>query len=87
MGRRGILVPLVRLRRRLRRRRTQPFGYYTSMVQHIEFIIHTNIQPLRQFFVHSVKVIGQRSRSKIKRNSRSCDNLKNNFESLQFFTF
>ena len=48
----GPLGPKVycRPRRRLRRRRTQPFGYYINMVQQIEFIIHTNIQPLRQFF-------------------------------------
>ena len=29
-----------------RRRRTQPFGYYTDMVQQIKFIIHANIKPL-----------------------------------------
>ena len=38
---RGIVVPFVH--RRLRRRRTQSFGYYTNMVQQIEFITHTNI--------------------------------------------
>ena len=26
------------------------FGYYANMVQQIEFIIYTNIQPLRQKF-------------------------------------
>ena len=42
-ARRGIVFPFVR-RRRLR------IGYYTSMVQHIEFIIHTNIQHLPTIF-------------------------------------
>ena len=46
---------------RLRRRRTQPFGYYTNIVQQIELIIHTNFQPLPGiFFSLKVKVIGQR---------------------------
>ena len=51
-ARRGIVVPFVRrrLRRRLHRRRTHSFGYYTSMVQQIKFIIHTNIQPLLALF-------------------------------------
>ena len=59
--------PFVR-RRRLRRRRrhTQPFAYYTNMVQQIEFIIHANIKPLPAIFF--VKVIGQRSRLKIQKN-------------------
>ena len=58
-----------RFRRRLRRRRrTHLFGYYTNMVQQIEFIIHTNIQPLRTIFFHSRSssyVKCQRLRSKI----------------------
>ena len=38
-ARRGIVVPFVRLRCRLRRRRrTHFFGYDTNMVQQIEFI-------------------------------------------------
>ena len=41
---RGIVVPFVR------RRRTHSFGYYINMVQQIEFIIHTNIQPLPALF-------------------------------------
>ena len=57
---------------RLRRcRRTQPFGYYTNMMQLVEFIIYTNIQPPPPppgIFLPKVKVIGQRSRSKIKKN-------------------
>ena len=55
----------------------RPFGHerlpyaatflcYANMVQHIEFIIYTNIQPLRQKFF--TKVQGQRSRSKIQKN-------------------
>ena len=36
------------------------FGYYTNMVQQIEFIIHANIQPIRQLFLHKVKGQGQR---------------------------
>ena len=62
LGPRGIVVPFVR-----RRRRTHSFGYYTNMVQQIKFIIHTNIQPLPTLFLP--KVIGQRSRSKIKKKS------------------
>ena len=31
------------------------FGYYANMVQQIEFIIHTNIQPLRQICLPKVK--------------------------------
>ena len=63
-ARRGIVVPFVH--RRLRcRRRTHSFGYYTNMVQQIEFIIHTNIQLQPELFLHKIKVIGQRSRSKI----------------------
>ena len=60
-ARRGFVVPFVR---RLRRR-TQSFGYYTNMVQQIEFIIHTNIQPLPGLFLPKVKVIGQRSKIQI----------------------
>ena len=41
------------------------FLYYANMVQQIEFIIYTNIQPLRQMFLLKVKVIGQRSRLKM----------------------
>ena len=60
-ARRGIVVPFVR-RRRLRRRRTHSFGYYTNMVQQIKFILHTNIQPLPAlFFTQS-----QGHRSKVK---------------------
>ena len=47
-ARRGIVVHSVR--RRLRRHRKQLSGYYTNMMQQIEFIIPTNIQPLWQFF-------------------------------------
>ena len=63
-ARRGIVVPFVHRRRRLRRhrRRTHFFGYYTNMVQQIEFIIHTNIQPLPALFLPKVKVIGQGQR-------------------------
>ena len=61
LGPRGIVVPFVRRRRC----RTHSFGYYTNRVQQIKFIIHTNIQPLPAFFLPKVKVIGQRSRSKI----------------------
>ena len=43
---RGIVVPFVRLRRT----HARFFGYYTNMVQQIEFIIHTNIQPLPALF-------------------------------------
>ena len=56
-ARRGIVVPFVR--RRLRHRRMQSFGYHTNMVQHIEFITHT-VKPSRQFFFtqgHMSKVI------------------------------
>ena len=55
----GIIVPFER------RRRMHSFGYYTNMVQQIEFIIHTNIQPIPALF--SPKVIGQRSNSKIQK--------------------
>ena len=41
------------------RRRMQPFVYDTSMVQQIELIIYTNIQPLPALFPLKVKVIGQ----------------------------
>ena len=52
----GIVVPF----KHRRLRRTHSFGYYTNMVQQIEFIIHTNIQPLRHFFLPKVKGQGQR---------------------------
>ena len=55
-----IVVPFVRRRLR-RRRRMHSFGYYANMVQPIEFIIHTNIQPLPALLSPQ----GQRSRSKI----------------------
>ena len=42
------------------------FLYYANMVQQIEFIIYTNIQPLRQKFF--TKGGGHRSRSKIQKN-------------------
>ena len=58
----GIVVPFVRRLRR-RSRRSHSFGYYINMVQQIEFIIHTNIQPLPALFFTQVQ--GQRSRSKI----------------------
>ena len=47
-ARKDIVIPF--MRRRLRRRRTHSFGYYTNMVQQIEFMIHTNIQPLPALF-------------------------------------
>ena len=40
----GIVVPF------MRRLHVQAFGYYTNMGQLIEFIIHTNIQPLPAIF-------------------------------------
>ena len=61
-ARRGIVVPFVHRRLR-RRRRTHSFGYYTNMVQQINFIIHTNIQPLPALFFTQGQ--GQRSGSKI----------------------
>ena len=39
------------------------FGHYANMVQQIDFIIYTNVQPPRQKFV--TKGQDQRSRSKI----------------------
>ena len=42
------------------------FLYYANMVQQIEFIIYTNIQPLRQKFF--AKGQGPRARSKIQKN-------------------
>ena len=42
---------------RPRRRRMQPFGYYTNMVQQIQFIIHTNIQPLPACFYYWISPI------------------------------
>ena len=55
VGPEGALSPpfVRRFRRRLRRRRrrrTHLFGYYTNMVQQIELIIHTSIQPLPAIF-------------------------------------
>ena len=44
-----------------------PFGYYTSMVQQIGFIIHTNIQPLPAIFLPTIQVLGQKSKSKIEK--------------------
>ena len=35
------------------------FGYYANIVQQIELIIYTNIQPSRQKFFPKVKVKGQ----------------------------
>ena len=73
-ARRGIVVPFVR--RRLCRRRTYSFGYYTNMVQQNKFIIHTNIQSLPAVFFTQ----GQRSKVKdLKTNSCLRDNLKNNY--------
>ena len=63
----SIFVPFELRRRRLCRRRTQSFGYYTNMMQQIEFIIHTDIQPFPAIFLPKVKVIGQRSRAKIQK--------------------
>ena len=57
LGPKGIVVPFVR-------RRTHSFCYYTNMVQHIEFIIHTNIQPRPALFFTQVQ--GQRSMVKVK---------------------
>ena len=45
---------------------TASFGYYANMVQQIEFIIYTNVQPLRQKFF--TKGQGHRSSSKIQKN-------------------
>ena len=67
-----IVVPFLHLRRRRPHRRMQPFIYYINMVQQIEFIIHTNIQPLRAIFLPKVKVKGSK-------NSCYRDNLKNNY--------
>ena len=50
LGPRGYCSPFVR-----RLRRTQLFGYYTNIVQQIEFMIHTNIQPLPAIFLLKVK--------------------------------
>ena len=41
-ARRGVVVPFVR------RLSAASFSYCSNMVQHIELIIYTNIQPLRQ---------------------------------------
>ena len=57
-ARRGIVIHFVR--RRLRRRRTHSSGYYTNMVQQIEFIQTFN--PSLHFFLP--KVIGQGQRFK-----------------------
>ena len=40
------------------------FLYYANMVQQIEFIIYTNIQPLRQKFFAKDQVKGQGQRFK-----------------------
>ena len=66
---RGIVVPFVRRRLR-RRRRTHSFGYYTNMVQQIEFIIHTNIQPLPVLFFTQGQ--GHRSKAKVEDLNKSC---------------
>ena len=61
------------------------FLYYANMVQQIEFIIYTNIQPLRQKFF--AKVQGHRSKVKVK-DSKKCFVLltwKIIIASLQFF--
>ena len=57
-ARRGICRPFVprRLYCRFRRRRMQPFGCYTKMVQQIDIIINTSIQPLPAFFLSRLKV-------------------------------
>ena len=86
-ARRGIVVPFLgrRLRRHLRHRRTHSFGYYTNMVQQIEFIIHTNIQP----FPALIFTQGQSYRSKVKvkylKNYFKLNNLKNNYWISPFF--
>ena len=36
------------------------FGYYTNMVQHIEFIIHTKFNPSGNFILPEVKGQGQK---------------------------
>ena len=51
--------------------RTQPFSYYTNMVQQIEFTIHANIQSLRNYFLP--KVIDQKS------SLTAWNNLKNTY--------
>ena len=83
----GIVVPFVR---RLRRRRTHSFGYYTNMVQQIKFIIHTNIQPLPALFFTQ----GQGHRSKVKGQGQRFNKILVNaitwkiiIGSLQFFTW
>ena len=67
---RGIVAPFVRRPRR--RCRTQPSGYYTNMVQQIEFISRTNIQPLPAMFLPKAKVICQRSKHKVKDSNKFC---------------
>ena len=62
LARSGIVVPFVRRRLRRRRRRTHSFGYYTNMVQQIEFIQTFN--PSWHFFLPKVKVQGQRFKKK-----------------------
>ena len=42
------------------------FGYYANIVQQIELIIYTNIQPLRQKFFTKGKGQGHRSKMKVK---------------------
>ena len=41
------------------------FGNYSNMVQQIEFIIYTNVQPLQQKFF--TKCQGQRSEQRLKK--------------------
>ena len=54
-------------------------GYYANMVQQIEFIIYTNIQPLGQIFLPQVKVIGQGQSQLFKKMFCYHDNLNNNY--------
>ena len=53
------------------------FLYYANMVQQIEFIIYTNIQPLGNFFLPKVKVKVQGQNFKKMFCQR--DNLENNY--------
>ena len=48
------------------------FGYYTNMVQQIDFITHVNIQTLQQFFNPRSKV-----KFKVKDSEKNRDSLKN----------
>ena len=62
----GLFVrPSVRLSGHERLPYAATFLYYANMVQQIELIIQTNIQPLSQQLLY--KGQGQRSRSKIKK--------------------